>query len=186
MRRNFHLPLAMMLVAFLSAGVIACTKSAADLQGRHSPTVDSTPGLIASIVPTGYSYEDAEGILGVHIPRPSIDYPVAYSHADVYLQSQPGASLPRVETQYTFVPLAPTSIGLIVAPGEYWNGDGTWTEAEAITIGGKSGYRIRDDGGRSFAYECGRGPRDESVWCVASASAAIEDSDFDKFVGSLR
>ncbi len=175
-----------MSIALLSVGVVACAKSAADRQVENSPTSDSSLSFIESIVPTGYSFEDAEGILGVHIPRPSIDYPVAYSHADVYLQNRPGASLPHAETQYTFVPLAPTSIGLVVAPGEYWKGDATWTEAESITIGGKSGYRIRSGGGRSFAYECGRGTQGQTIWCVAQASTGIDDADFERFISSLR
>ncbi|HYM16057.1 MAG TPA: hypothetical protein VEZ14_10905, partial [Dehalococcoidia bacterium] len=123
---------------------------------------------------------------GYHIPRPATDYPVAFSHADTYLQFRPGAPMPISKTQYTFLPLAPTSIGVAVGPGVYWDGDATWTGAEATTIGGKSGYLIQSDSGRSFAYETARAPLGQIIWCVIQAPSAITMDDFEKFVSTLR
>jgi len=130
------------------------------------------------------SFEDAEQVAGYHIPRASAEYPVAFDQTT--LQWFPQFDRPKSDTQYTFPPLAPTSIGVNVAPSYFYpEGDKGATSGKPMTVGGKTGWM--DDGKTAwvFVFDCGA-VDDVKVWCQVTGVKEIGWESFDHFVSTLQ
>ena len=130
------------------------------------------------------SFEEAEQIAGYHIPRPSAEYPVAFGQTS--LRWFPQFDRPLSETQYTYPPLAPTSIGVIILPSYFYpNGDDSATNGEQTSVGSKSGWM--NEGGYSFSFTYGCGEVDGyNLWCSVSAPNEVPREVFEHFVSTLQ
>jgi len=130
------------------------------------------------------SFEEAEQIAGYHIPRPSAEYPVAFGQT--HLRWFPQFERPASTTQYTFPPLAPTSIGVIVSPSYFAaEGDEAMMSGRSMIVGGKSGWMLPDDTSFVFNYLCGE-VDGYNVWCSAGAVKDIGWEAFEHFVSTLQ
>jgi hypothetical protein len=164
----------------LSCGVD--TDKGTDLSPTGEPSPTST-SVFDSAPVRGYSFAEAERLAGFRIPRSNL-YPIAYANAETYLQWIDERERPISETQYTYPPDAPSSIGVVVGPAYYWGGDDTWTANTPAIVGGRDGWLSAGDSARSFAFKCGA-VEDETVWCVIRAPSVVTDSDLDQFVASV-
>ena len=132
------------------------------------------------------SFEEAEQVAGYHIPRASAEYPVAFG--ETTLQWFPQFDRPKSETQYIFPPVGdtPISVGVRVAPSYFYpKGDETATSGKPMTVGGKTGWMLREDIAWVFVFDCGS-VDDVKVWCQVTGVKEIGWEAFDHFVSTLQ
>jgi hypothetical protein len=130
------------------------------------------------------SFEEAEQVAGYHIPRASSEYPVGYGLT--HLQWFPELERPFSETQYTYPPLAPTSIGVTVTPSYFYQGGDTGaTDGEPMTVGGKTGWMNEDQTAWVFIFGCGSVDH-VNVWCQVTGVKEIGWEAFEHFVSTLQ
>jgi hypothetical protein len=129
------------------------------------------------------SFEEAEQVAGYHIPRASDEYPVAFGLT--HLQWFPQFERPISNTEYTYPPLAPTSMGVVVGPSYFFGGDEESVAGkEHTTVGGKSGWLKEGDMSFFFDFICGE-VDGYNVWCGASAPKEVGWETFEHFVSTL-
>jgi hypothetical protein len=129
------------------------------------------------------SFDEAEQVAGYHIPRPSPEYPVAFGLT--HLRWFPQFERPLSSTHYTYPPVAPTSIDVIVAPSYFFGGDEErFTGREHTTVGGKSGWLKEGDMSFFFSFVCGE-IDGYNVWCAPSAPKEVGWEAFEHFVSTL-
>ena len=129
------------------------------------------------------TFEEAERVAGFHIPRPSSNYPVGYNQTNLRDANSPNRR-PLSTTQYIFVPLAPTSIGIDVAPASDWDVPAI-ESGTPTSIGAKHGWMTRQDNvAFVFAYVCGT-VGNEDLWCFVRAPAEVGIDAFNEFVNSI-
>ncbi len=127
------------------------------------------------------SISDAERVAGYHIPEPSADYPMGFDQTA--LRNLRGYRRPMSSTEYTYAPLAPTSIGLVVAPSYDWSG--SLAKGTNTLVGGHQGWLMRNDAiAITFAFTCGT-VDGVDVWCVVRAPAEVGLPAVDDFVASV-
>ena len=132
---------------------------------------------------------DAERVAGYHIPQPGAAYPLAFNQTTLRLFA--GERRPTNESQYTYVPMAPTSIGVVVGPAYDWDQqDGTSGEqilsyGTPTPVGPWSGWFTDYQGVFKFRFHCGS-VDGVAVWCVVTTTNKIGRDAFDTFVESLR
>lgn len=126
----------------------------------------------------------AEAAAGFHILRPSGDYPIAAGGKTSARMM--GGSLVSM-TQYTYPPLAPSSIGVDVAPAPKESRHLLEFErAPERTFGAHTGRLLRDDGtALEFIWYCG-GADSPLIWCRVYGSAEIGIDAFGEFVATMR
>jgi hypothetical protein len=129
------------------------------------------------------SFEEAEQIAGYHIPRPSAEYPVAFGQTS--LRWFPQFDRPLSTTEYTYPPLAPTSIGVGVLPSYFYpHGDEGATEGKQTVMGSKSGWLKELDYSFTFTYGCGE-VDGYNLWCSVSSPKEVAREAFEHFVSTL-
>jgi hypothetical protein len=130
------------------------------------------------------SFEDAEREAGYHIPRASPEYPVGFNQTT--LQWFPQFDRPISTTLYTYPPLAPTSIYVVVGPSYYSrHGDEARMTGEQATVGGKKGWIYPSDTSFEFNYLCGQ-IDGYNLWCGAAVVKDIGWEAFEHFVSTLQ
>jgi hypothetical protein len=135
------------------------------------------------------SIADAEQAGGYHIPQPGSSYPRAFNLTT--LRWFRGDRRPTSESQYSYVPMAPTSIGVTVGPAYDWDEkDGTSGEqvlsyGTPTAIGPWDGWFTDHQGAFVFRFHCGA-VDNVAVWCIARTTNAIGRDAFDAFVASIR
>lgn len=109
-----------------------------------------------------------------------------------HLQWFPGDDRPVSRTEYTYLPMAPSSIGISVGPSSLRDqsddtpGDAVLTEGEPRVIGGRSGWVSRiGDQGIVFSYRCGE-IQGESLWCLVRAATKFGEQVLHDFVASIQ
>lgn len=134
------------------------------------------------------SFEEAEAVAGFRIPRAGDAYPVGFGLT--HLQWFPGNDVPVSQTEYTYPPLAPTSIGITVGPASLWalkdgtSGEEVLMRGEPSMIGDKQGFAEFGETGWLFSFRCGSTGA-EDVWCVVRAHSKIGRQGFEEFVASI-
>jgi len=183
--------------------LIGLSLSACRLQGpRSNPGV--TPTTSATEVSQGdratqffnsftdkdfTSVADAEQVAGFHIPVPGSAYPRSFN--DITLRWFQGDRRPTAESEYTYVPMAPTSIGLVVGPSYDWDQkDGTSGEqvlsyGTPTVIGTWDGWFTHEQAAFVFRFHCGS-VDGVAVWCIARTTDTIGRDGFDDFVASIQ
>jgi hypothetical protein len=127
-------------------------------------------------------------VAGYRIPRAGDAYPIGFGQTS--LQWFPGNETPLSHTEYTYQPLAPTSIGIAVGPAFLWAlkdgtpGEDILTSGDPTTIGDKQGYAKFGQIGWLFSFRCGS-TGGEDIWCVVRAHSKIGRQGFDAFVASI-
>ena len=135
------------------------------------------------------SVTEAEQVAGFRIPQPDGSYPRASNRT--ILRWFSGERRPTAESQYTYVPKAPTSIGLTVGPAYDWDRkDGTSGEVvlsygTPMRIGQRDGFFTHSQGGFEFSFHCGT-VDGVAVWCIVRTTDRIGRAAFDAFVSSIQ
>ena len=121
---------------------------------------------------------------GYHIPRPSAEYPVAFGQTS--LQWFPQFDRPLSTTEYTYLPLAPTSIGVGVLPSYFYaSGDEGATQGKETIFGSKSGWLKELGYSFTFTYGCGE-IGGYNLWCSVSSPKEVPREAFEHFVSTLQ
>jgi hypothetical protein len=130
------------------------------------------------------SFEEAERVAGYHIVRPSAEYPVSFGRT--HLQWFPQFDRPLSTTEYTFPPLAPTSIGVIVNPN-YANSkhDRALPGYHQTEVGGRAGWLKEGDLSWFFDFSCGE-IDGHDLLCSVNAVKEIGWDAFEHFVSTLQ
>jgi hypothetical protein len=169
-----------------AAALVSCVF--ADGSPPNTPTArvaQPAETALASLDVEELSFAEAERRAGFHIPRPSGEFPVAYANSETHIRVANGGWLISA-TEYSYPPLAPTSMGVTVAASGFWGGDASFFDGdhERVYIGGKDGWMARYENATTFAYACGE-MQHETIWCVVRAPNTIPESVLEDFLESL-
>jgi hypothetical protein len=131
----------------------------------------------------------AEQVAGFRIPRPSPSYPMSFDQTT--LRWFRGDVRPVSITEYTYVPMAPTSIDLTIGPEHNWDQNDGKSGEQILSYGtptailGRDGWLVQQNGGLFFSFHCGE-VDGAPVWCNVTAASKIGRAAFDDFVSSIQ
>jgi hypothetical protein len=129
------------------------------------------------------SFEEAEAAAGYRIVRGPTEFPVSYDVT--HLQWFPQFARPMSRTQYTYPPLAPTSIGLSMAPAYWWGDDQSMMNGRAIELGGRTAWVQSDHLALDYALMCGS-IDGLTLWCRVLCPASVGQTVCNEFVSNLQ